>query len=159
MAGRDLRIRLILLGLLLTWTLAAQSSNGYLTAGPGSTGGKLITNYAFGAEWVGHKSLGIGGEFGVVAGHNSFGLLTGNFYYHFPPANAARKLDPFVTAGAGAIVEILADPAAIVTLGGGVNYWFHSRLGLRFEVRDIVAPSVRYYNRHLWGVRAGIAIH
>ena len=151
-------MRFLSLCALLSLRLQAQSSSGYLTGGPGSTNGKFITNYAFGGEWVVRQHLGVGGEFGVVAGQSSFGFVSANGYYHFPPVNAAKKLDPFVTFGAGAIVQILADPAAIVNFGGGVNCWFHSRLGLRVEVRDIVVPSTRYYNRHLWGLRAGIAI-
>ncbi len=117
-------MRLLLLCAVSSLALSAQSSNGYLTGGPGSAGSKLISNYAFGGEWVGDRNLGIGGEFGVVAGHSSFGFISCNGYYHFPPANAAKKLDPFVTAGAGVILAILADPAAVINFGGGVNYWF-----------------------------------
>ncbi|MDQ3010723.1 MAG: hypothetical protein M3X11_08495 [Acidobacteriota bacterium] len=41
-----------------------------------------------------------------------------------------------------------------VNFGGGVNYWFKDRIGLRFEVRDhMFIPSP---DTHLIGFRVGL---
>ena len=147
-----------LLCLLLAQALPAQSSNGYLTVGLGSRQNKLTSQAALGGEWIAGKGLGVGGEFGAVAGHDSFGFILLNGYYHLLPYSGAdRKLDPFMTAGVGAILGIF-ETLAMVSFGGGANYWFHRRLGLRVELRDMVAPN-RNFNKQTWGFRAGLTLH
>ena len=42
------------------------------------------------------KGIGAGGELGFIAGHDSFGFLSLNGYYHLAHNGATRKLDPFL---------------------------------------------------------------
>lgn len=69
-------------------------------------------------------------------------------------------MDPFVTAGVGAgTLNIFGGSGTLVNYGGGVNYWFRQRLGLRLELRDMVTLNKGYKSRHFWGFRAGLAFH
>ena len=43
----------------------------------------------------------------------------------------------------------------LANFGGGFNYWFHSRLGARFEFRDQMNTTGTI--GHFWGVRFGLA--
>jgi hypothetical protein len=134
----------------------AQPSQGYLLAGVGSRDRKATSQAALGGEWVLKRGIGVGGELGLLAGHDSFGFFSGNGYYH-PASFASRpKLDPFFTGGGGVAFRLL-DGAGMANLGGGVNYWFHPRLGLRLEARDMLVFSGGA--RHFWGFRIGLAIH
>lgn len=148
-----------LLCLLIPVTLVAQSSNGYLAAGIGSYANKLTSQYVLGGEWIAGKRIGVGGELGVLAGHNSFGFLNANVYYHFKPPATRPNLDPFVTAGLGTTLELFSSTEFLFNAGGGVHYWFHRHLGLRLELRDLIGAGNSAANSHIWGFRAGLALH
>jgi hypothetical protein len=151
---------LLFLCLLLPMGLSAQPSHGYVAAGLGSNESKTTNQFALGGEWVVGKGVGVGGELGGLVGdRDSFAFASANGYYHFPFSTAERKLDPFVTAGVGSTLDPFEGSAALVNFGGGVNYWFHRRLGVRFEMRDIVAPNHRFSSRHFWGFRVGLSFH
>jgi hypothetical protein len=84
----------------LLWTAAlsggiaaAQSSNGYVIGGAGTYSSKLITQAAIGGEMVLGKGIGAGRELGFIAGHDSFGFLSPNAYYHLAHNGFARRFD------------------------------------------------------------------
>ena len=149
----------LLLCLLLPVATLAQPSHGYFAVGLGSSESKTTSQAASGGEWMVAKGWGFGGELGVLAGHDSFGFFSGNGYYHLPVSRASdRRLDPFVTGGGGVALRVFGNSAGLVNFGGGVNYWFLQRLGVRLEIRDMVAPD-SFDSRHFWGFRFGLAFH
>jgi hypothetical protein len=152
---------LLLLALAFPLALSAQVSNGYVTAGLGHYEGKTNSQFALGGEWVPGKRFGVGGEVGVLAGHTSLIFASVDGYFHFPTAAASRKLDPFVLAGFGGGSQGLrAGDGVLLNFGGGINYWFRPRLGLRMEVRDMVAPNPsRLSSDQFFGFRVGLAFH
>jgi hypothetical protein len=138
-------------GLLVSLVMAAQpSSNGYMVAGAGSRDSKLTSEGAVGGEWVIAKGVGVGGELGLQAGHDSFGFLSANGYYHF----GRGRLDPFVTGGYTLAFSLFGARANAGNFGAGINFRLWRRLGLRGELRDIVAPGVSSPN--FWAVRGGL---
>lgn len=147
---------LLCVTLLLVARALAQVSHGYVAAGLGTNEARLISQGAIGADIIVKGGLGLGGEAAFVAGHRTYGLLSGAASYHFAWRNAALKFDPFVTAGGGLAGSIFfAGPA--VNFGGGVNYWFSERFGLRLELRDTVVHDNRAQN--FWAFRVGLAFH
>ena len=139
----------------------AQSSSGYAIGGAGSYSSKLITQAAIGGEMVFGKGIGAGGELGFIAGHDSFGFLSLNAYYHLVHHGARQKLDPFVTGG----YTLAFDPLILfgtrsnsngANIGVGLNYWFLHHLGVRAEFRDIMLPG-NSPGVNSWGIRGGIA--
>src|ERR1019366_1210151 len=99
MLSRSIVISLTLMANFTGVAATAQSSNGYLIGGVGSYSSKLISQAAIGGEMVFGKGIGAGGELGFIAGHDSFGFLSLNGYYHLLHNGAKRKLDPFLTGG------------------------------------------------------------
>lgn len=92
--------------------------------------------------------FGIGGEAGGLISQQvrpgrSAAVLSFNGYLH--PASGG-KLDAFATAGP----SLLAGRGAgfMINFGGGANYWFHERIGLRVEPRD-----------HAWSPESGSTVH
>ena len=82
-----------LLFVLLTCRLAlAQSSTGYVVAGIGAGGGKRYTQTALGGEFVIRRFIGVGGEIGAIAGHETSAVFSANGYYHLP-IPAREKVD------------------------------------------------------------------
>lgn len=61
-------------------------------------------------------------------------------------------MDPFVTAGYTLFFR--SGHANLWNFGGGLNYWFASRLGLKVELRDHIWPENGA--THYWGVRIGL---
>lgn len=59
---------------------------------------------------------------------------------------------PFVTGGYS--LRIRAGVASAFNFGGGVNYWFKDRVGLRLEFRDHISHSDLNY---FYGFRIGLA--
>lgn len=116
----------------------------------------MTLQFGVGGEAVLDKSVGIGAEIGGIGmrqyfGNSVVGVFSPNGYYHF--VRREDKFDPFVTAGYTMIFR--SGHANLLNFGGGVNYWFHHRLGARFEFRDQV--HVDGSSVHYWGVRAGLA--
>jgi Outer membrane protein beta-barrel domain len=100
-------------------------------------------------------SFGLGAEAGVLTPvTNQYALTTGLVSvtpaYHFVPRKSNRKTDPFVDGGFSLVLGIGAGGggAAAFHYGGGVNYWFSRRMGLRLEFRH-----------HIWTPEAGEAIN
>ena len=152
---------LLLIGACLA-VLPAQSSHGYVFFAPGGAtccGHTAMTlQLGAGAEGVIGKGFGVGAEIGAVGVREAFGdsvvgVFSPNGYYHFVHGRDF-KTDPFVTAGYTLIFR--SGHANLFNFGGGVNYWFHSRLAARVEMRDQVHTS-NGPSLHYWGVRMGLA--
>ncbi len=161
MLSRSIVRWLLLTAILAEGGAAAQSSNGYAIAGAGTYASKLTTQAALGGEMVFGKGIGVGGDLGFIAGHDSFGFLSLNAYYHLAHHGAALKFDPFATGG----YTLAFDPLLVfggrssangANIGVGLNYWFLRHAGVRAEFRDIVNPG-RSPGASSWGIRAGIA--
>ncbi len=112
-------------------------AQGYGFVGPAAftdDSDNLIT-YGVGGEGLLVGGFGVGAELAGFARRgrvdNGFGTLSANASYHFLES---RKLDPFATGGFSLFFP--GTPNAGINVGGGVNYWFKERVGLRVEVRD-----------------------
>jgi len=158
-ARRGLCAALSLLGYCATvW---GQQSNGYVFFAPGGvTVGShtsMTLHAGVGGEGILGKGLGVGAEIGALGPKEDFscavGVFSANGYYHFIHGRD-RRADPFVTGGY--TLAFRSGSANLFNLGGGVNYWFSERLGLRVEVRDQVWRSC-CGTAHYWGVRLGLA--
>ena len=131
---------------------------GYVFFGPGATSGSSTTwvNFGGGGEGFVKGGLSVGGE---IAGYTpasrfdeGFGILSANAGYHFLKASKSGKVVPFASGGYSLFFRNSA--ASGVNFGGGVDYWFKERIGLRFEVRDHVL--VEYPDTHYAGFRVGL---
>lgn len=141
--------------------LQAQRSNGYIFFAPGGAtccGYTGMTLHAgVGGEGILGKGIGLGAELGALGVRENFsdsviGVFSPNGYYHFVHRKETT-LDPFVTGGYTLVFR--NGHANLFNFGGGVNYWFTSRLGLRMEFRDHVW-SEDNANLHYWGFRFGL---
>ena len=138
----------------------AQHSNGYLFVAPGavSSGGTSETTVQAGVgfEIALPKGFGAGAELGALGATQYYNesvvlTLSPGAYFHIP--RRSSKLDPFVEGGYTAFVR--NSVLHLFHFGGGVNYWFRPRLGLRLEFRDHVNRSDG--TLHFWGFRFGLA--
>ncbi len=136
-----------------------QAGQGYVFFAPGAVvaGGNSVgtAHFGGGAEALVYQGLGIGAELGYHTPWEDFssgiGILSINGSYNF---NRTEKLSPFVTGGYS--LAFRNGHANLVNFGGGVNYWFREKLGLRLEFRDHLktgTPTVHYIS-----ARIGLAI-
>jgi hypothetical protein len=168
MRDNKLAIRLAAFFLICGW-LPAQQSYGYVFAGAGGIStvgqtGKVLYGGA-GAEAIVGSGMGLGAEAGAIrqvsrGWHGLLGLVSTNFYYHF--VHSLDRTDPFVTVGyssafRGAHREAGQDggQANLINFGGGVNYWFRPRTGVKLEFRDHLRPK-RGPNADYWSFRFGL---
>ncbi|MCI0423655.1 MAG: porin family protein [Acidobacteria bacterium] len=140
-------------------TVKEHRGQGYVFVAPGavsSDGTTATLHFGVGGEGLVYKGLGIGGEIGYVGParglQEGVGLFSANGSYHFRNASASGKLVPFVTGGYSLIFR--DGTASGVNFGGGVNYWFRERVGLRLEFRDQVFAD---RTTHFYGFRIGLA--
>jgi hypothetical protein len=139
----------------------APALEGYVYVAPGAVTGGGYTNGTLhiggGAEKIFGPGIGVGAEIGAVGSWNNFrtaiGIFSVNGSYHFLPRPA--RIDPFVTGGYS--LGFRSGTLNFGNFGGGINYWFGERLGLRTEFRDHVHVSDRVPAIHYWGVRFGLA--
>jgi hypothetical protein len=116
------------------------NGSSYVTFGVGACQhGYANTGVAGGGDGFLWKGIALGGDIGyfrfVERGSRGFGLANVNIGYHFVNRRKPTRLDSFVSTsvlGAGFSGGGLARSGA---LGGGVNYWFRPRIGLRTEGR------------------------
>ncbi len=152
--------------LLSAWTHAGSAAaqgdekehrdQGYAFFAPGAwVNGKAHTetvHFGVGGEGLIYKGIGFGGEIGYFTPWRDFSLGLGtasvNGSYHF---NRTHKMSPFITGGYS--MAFREGFMNLFNLGGGMNYWFHDRLGLRLEFRDHFDRS----SNHLLTVRIGLA--
>jgi hypothetical protein len=99
----------------------------------------------------------VGGEIGFLGAVGGFGqgvgVLSPNVSYNFLNASRSGKFVPFATGGYSMFFRSGALNA--VNFGGGMNWWFKDRLGLRLELRDHILRE--YSSYHLVGFRIGLA--
>src|SRR5262245_48266084 len=155
-------IFVILLAVLLPFAAAAQNKErrgqGYVFVAPGIFAEEYGTlHIGGGGEGVSYKGLGVGAEIGYLGFTDDlgegFGVFSPNVSYHFTNGARSGKFAPFVTSGFSLLFRGRAEPA--VNIGGGMNWWFKDRIGLRLEVRDHVIVTDR--SPHFLGVRIGLA--
>jgi hypothetical protein len=128
---------------------------GYAFYAPGALGADghylATAHIGGGGEVLLYRGLGVGGEIGYLTPQRDFaagiGMLSANGSYHF---NQAGRLSPFVTAGW--TLGIRDGHTTLFNYGGGVNYWFRERVGLRLEFRDHVK-----HESHFLGARIGLS--
>jgi hypothetical protein len=133
---------------------------GYVFFAPGATfaGGQHIGTMHFGGggEVLPYKGIGIGGEIGYFTPWEDFsagfGILSANGSYHFL---RNRKVSPFVTAGYS--LGFRDGSINLVNFGGGINWWFANRLGLRLEARDHIRSREPFARVHYFSGRIGLS--
>ncbi len=153
-------IKIALLLITLSAAALGQSSAGYAFFAPGklNTGGGGTMHFGAGVDAIVGKGIGVGAEIGAISPWDCFsdcvtGMFSPNVSYHFL-RGADRRADPFVTAGYTLMFR--NGTANLFNFGGGTNYWFARRFGLRAEFRDHVYFNGNS-NAHFWGVRFGLA--
>jgi hypothetical protein len=92
----------------------------------------MTLQFGVGGEYVIVKGIGVGAELGVVGvrqyfGETAMGVFSPNGHYHFVHGQDI-KTDPFVTGGYTLMFR--SGHAKLANFGGGMNYWFHRRLGV-----------------------------
>jgi hypothetical protein len=156
-------IFVILLVVLLPFAAAAQSKDrhgqGYFFVGPTTTSeGGAFLHIGGGGEGLVYKGLGVGGEIGYVGAIQELseggGILSPHVSYNFRSASKSRKFVPFVIGGYSLVVSSGGAGSAL-HFGGGMNWWFKNRVGLRLEFRDHVPPAAPSF--HIVGVRIGLS--
>lgn len=99
---------------------------------------------AGGGEGFLWRGLTLGGEIGayrfVERSGGAFGITTLNIGYSFADRNRRGRLEPFVNAG---VLGMAFGPGTAHAggFGGGLNYWFHPKFGLRTEGRAMGLPG------------------
>jgi hypothetical protein len=123
-----------------------------IAIGDGSTMGFL--HFGGGGEANLYKGIGLGAEIGYLAPIHyvgqGVGMLSIDGLYSFEKSGS--KIAPFVTGGYSLLFR--CGHLNAMNFGGGVDYWFGKRSGMRFEFRDHVSP--RYFSEHLLQGRVGI---
>lgn len=131
---------------------------GYVFFAPGVVSGSSNTflNFGGGGEGLIKGGLSLGGEISgftpAQAVDQGIGILSADAGYHFLKASKSGKVVPFVNGGYSLFFR--SGAASGVNFGGGVNYWFKERVGVRFEVRDHII--VEYPDTHYVGFRVGL---
>jgi hypothetical protein len=112
---------------------------GYLVQGIGAAtpGSVSLAQTVVGGEGTFFKGLGAGAEIGAL--YSFDGGVVGQFNaggtYHFTAGRKETKWDPFVAAGYAMLFR--SGTISGFHYGGGTGYWFHPRIGLRAEFRDL----------------------
>ena len=116
----------------------------FVTPGVQVDGGYGLFGFGGGGEGLLKAGFGISADIGYVyytegGFKDGFGLFSPGVIYQF---QRTRKVVPFVSGGYS--LAFRGESTSLVYVGGGFNYWMKDRLGLRFEVRDLVPlPDVR----------------
>jgi hypothetical protein len=132
---------------------------GYFFFAPGGIfeGGYHVgtAHFGGGGEVLPYKGIGIGAEAGYLTPWRDFsqgiGLASVNGSYHFM---RNRSVSPFVTAGYS--LAFREGHANLFNFGGGVNWWFADRVGVRLEFRDHIYTYGTHRADYLGG-RIGFA--
>ncbi len=156
-----MKFRLAVLVLAAAGALAAQSSSGYLFLAPGgvTSSGRteMMLHAGGGGDAVIGKGIGVNVELGAIWPRECFvecvmGAFSPGGTYHFR-RGAELKLDPFVAGGYTLMFRGASEN--LFYFGGGANYWFSRKVGLRMEMRDHVWTG--YRAAHFWNFRLGLA--
>jgi hypothetical protein len=150
----SMRTALIVFMALFLTVFASAQTHGYAFFAPGgaTSGGYTVATYhaGVGGEGVFRNGIGIGGEVGYLSTRRDFdfgfGLASLNGSYHF---NKNATVVPFVTGGYS--LAFRSGTANLGNFGGGVNWWFWPKLGVKIEFRDHVHTDMQW-----WGFRFGV---
>jgi hypothetical protein len=149
--------------------VGAQSSNyskghGYFYFAPGGAAargetGLWTAHVGGGGEGFFTKHLGLGGDVGYLTPFrhwkDGIGTFSPDFIVRFRAKNDGNKVEPFVTGGYTLFFR--EGTVSGANFGGGLNYWFTDRVGLRFELRDNVSiPGGDVSTTHFVGFRIGL---
>ena len=150
-------ISTLLLGVFTTPAAAQGNSYGHLFAAAGGTApnGTGTLHFGGGGEGVFSNGAGVGAELGYVHAFRDFtsgvGVFAINGSYHH--LKSGSKTTPFITGGYSGFFRDGYSNG--INFGGGVNYWFKERTGLRVEFRDHIALGDSEA-AHFLGVRVGL---
>lgn len=146
-------------GILCAQASREYSAVGYAYGAPAVAlpdGGGLL-HVGLGGEGRVYKGFHVGGDIGYAfpyrAATAGIGVLSLNGSYRFNLKN--EKLVPFVTGGFSGLFR--SGWISGMNVGGGVDYWFRERVGLRAEVRDYFRPVGGDFGVHLLEVRLGLS--
>jgi hypothetical protein len=139
----------------------------YFAAGVTSTPGSL-TRYpptpAEGLEFRMNKHFSLSGETGFLPNDESVDGTTAIRFSIGPSYHLARrfeqKLDPFLAGGITWRMypgDYKSGVNHLAYFGGGINYWFSPRFGLKLDLRDH-AWITKGTTLHFIDMRAGICI-
>lgn len=130
------------------------NGHGYAVVGLGAPeGAKLADLISFGAGGEGFlwKGLTLGTDLNYVVprqatdeGIGMWNLMTG---WHFTNRTREQKVIPFFTGGYS--LAFRSSTLSLFNYGGGINYWFRPRVGLRVEVRDYRHNEYGRFNTEL----------
>ena len=126
-----------------------KASYGYAFITPGvvvGDGASPTINIGAGAEGLIKGGLGASIDLSYLFFPKSgfgegFGMFSPGMIYQF---RTNRKTVPFISGGY--TLAFRQGTESLVYGGGGFNHWFSNRWGLRFEVRDQIAPRDPEYN-------------
>ena len=137
------------------------AGQGYLFAAPSAfvcsgCNSSGAIHFGGGGQFNLYKGLGAGADIGYLTSYRNFesgvGLFSLNGLYSFSTDRRA-KVVPFVTAGYSMLFR--SGHVNGFNFGGGLNYWFSDKIGLRAEFRDHIHPD--YTDAHLIQGRIGIS--
>ena len=102
--------------------------------------GYAIVGGGGGGEAFLWRGLALGGDVGYhqFVRDIGFGMATANVTYHFVNRNRPGKLDPFLGVSPVGVYFTrggVGGAGGVAGLGGGLNYWFTEKIGLRSEAR------------------------
>ncbi len=142
---------------------------GFATLGPGSvSGGGGTTLHLSGGGELLYKGAGMLTEIGFLGPTSELseglGVFSLNGVYHIRMrGEPAPAVSPFVTGGYSLFFR--EGHQNLWNFGGGIDWWFGRRVGLRLEMRDHVwheSYSSPYYSyshtSHFWNFRTGIVV-
>ncbi len=138
---------------LISAHVIAQESNkprpGYfLFAAPGaqSDSGTFTAQVGVGAEGYLYRGFGLGFDAGGIWDTFEWNFMMSlNTLYNFNTRDKS-KLSPFLIGGVTGISSGERGLDGGINFGGGIQYWFVDRIGLRAEFRDHIITSGR--NQH-----------
>ena len=127
---------LVAVALLLFTESAYAQTHGYGVVGATTTGSDAVKNgfrYSVGGGWAIAPRVLVGGEFGGLQKDGAGAIASGNIGVHFR-RRVETGVDPFVTGGVSG-VRFGGETGVFANIGGGINYWIGSHVGLRAEFR------------------------
>jgi hypothetical protein len=77
-------------------------------------------------------------------------VITANGSYHF--LRGRSRVEPFITAGYGTLANF-GESISMFNYGGGAQFWFHKRMGVRVELLNFQSGGYR----ELTSIRFGFA--
>jgi hypothetical protein len=133
------------------------TGQGYLFVAPGSSWRTTTVHFGGGGEADLYKGLGLGIDLGYMAPTKYYGsgigIFSPNGRFAFRISDDS-KLVPYVTAGYSLLFR--THTANAYNYGGGIDYWFAEKYGLKVEFRDhVLTNCIR--NCHAYQVRMGVS--